>query len=204
VGVSRAVPEGADLPWIAWAPADGAGNLKEKLAGQTFSAVVWAQGKNGNDTAATYEQAHHLEMYQANVVYILESLRALLDGQQLQQSTRLCIISSIWQNIVRQNKLSYCITKSAIEGLVGSVAADLGPQGVLINAVLPGPLDTPMTRANLRSEQLESLEKSTPLRSLPNLQDVCGLTEFLCSSRNTGITGQFIAADRGFSYVRYV
>jgi NAD(P)-dependent dehydrogenase (short-subunit alcohol dehydrogenase family) len=120
----------------------------------------------------------------------------------LQEDARLCVISSIWQNIARQKKLSYCITKSALQGLVQSLSIDLGKHGKLINAVLPGALDTAMTKANLSQEQISLLESTTPLGSLPNLTDVTGLVAYLCSPQNTGITGQFIAADRGFSNAR--
>jgi len=70
--------------------------------------------------------------------------------------------------------------------------------------VLPGALDTPMTRANLDENQLRRLEEMTPLGSLSTLDDVCNLVGFLCSQNNTGITGQFVAADRGFSYARII
>ena len=83
-----------------------------------------------------------------------------------------------------------------------SLAIDLGKDGHLVNAVLPGALDTPMTRDNLSVEQVHRLEELTPLGKLPTLDDVCNMVGFLCSGGNTGITGQFIAADRGFSYAR--
>ena len=114
------------------------------------------------------------------------------------------MISSIWQNLARQNKLSYCITKSALQGLVQSLTIDLGQFGYLINAVLPGALDTPMTRLNLDKKQLHKLEEMTPLGSLSTLADVCNLVGFLCSQNNTSITGQFIAVDGGFSYARII
>ena len=141
-------------------------------------------------------------MYEANVTFILITLQTLLNHNLLKNDARLCVISSIWQNIARQKKLSYCITKSALQGLVQSLSIDLGKQGFLINAVLPGALDTAMTRSNLNSDQIHSLESSTPLQTLPNLTDVTGLVGYLCSKQNTGITGQFIAADRGFSNAR--
>jgi Dehydrogenases with different specificities (related to short-chain alcohol dehydrogenases) len=65
------------------------------------------------------------------------------------------VISSIWQNIARQNKLSYCVTKAALQGLIQSLMIDLGSAGHLVNAVLPGVLDTQMTRNNLLAEQLQ-------------------------------------------------
>ena len=61
-----------------------------------------------------------------------------------------------------------------------------------------------MTRRNLAPEQLDRLSRATGFNRLPSLTDVAGLTCFLCSPENTGVTGQFIAADLGFSHVRIV
>ena len=83
-----------------------------------------------------------------------------------------------------------------------NAAAVLASEGHLINAVLPGALDTPMTRQNLAPEQIEKLANATPFKRLPQLGDVAELVAFLCSAQNTGITGQFIAADLGFRNVR--
>ena len=177
-------------------------SMRSLLGNAKVDAVVWAQGMNFNDDIDTFDLSEHLKMYEANVTYVLSTLKALIDFDLLQEDARLCVISSIWQNIARQKKLSYCITKSALQGLVQSLSLDLGKQGKLINAVLPGALDTAMTRANLSQEQISLLESITPLGSLPNLTDVTGLVAYLCSAQNTGITGQFIAADRGFSNAR--
>ena len=202
IGVGRA--ENVEHSIIKW---DGdtkpfSDGMRSLLGGAKVEAVVWAQGMNFNDDVDTFDLSEHLTMYEANVTYILSTLRALTDFDLLQEDARLCVISSIWQNIARQKKLSYCITKSALQGLVQSLSIDLGKQGKLINAVLPGALDTVMTRANLSQEQISRLESITPLGSLPNLTDVTSLVAYLCSSQNRGITGQFIAADRGFSNAR--
>jgi 3-oxoacyl-[acyl-carrier protein] reductase len=202
IGFGRAESvEHSIIKWDGGARAfsDGMGSL---LGSAKVDAVVWAQGMNFNDDVDTFDLSEHLKMYEANVTYILSTIKALTDFDLLQEDARLCVISSIWQNIARQKKLSYCITKSALQGLVQSLSIDLGKQGKLINAVLPGALDTVMTRANLSQEQISRLELSTPLGSLPNLTDVTSLVAYLCSPQNTGITGQFIAADRGFSNAR--
>lgn len=185
-------------------------SLGQKLSKSDFGqikkldAVVWAQGANINDTIEEFDRARHIEIYEANVVLILESLHQLLGLGLVSAGTRLCIISSIWQELARQNKLSYTVTKSALRGLVQSLAIDLGAKNILVNAVLPGALDTPMTRANLSAQQIEKIEQETPLKTLPQFEDVCELVAFLCSSKNTGLTGQFIAADRGYSFVRHI
>ncbi len=202
IGVAR--NESAENSIIKWSgnAQEFSTEIQQLLGTAKIDSVVWAQGMNFNDDIDTFDLNEHLKMYEANVTYILSTLKVFTEFELLQNNARLCVISSIWQNIARQNKLSYCITKAALQGLVQSLSVDLGKRGMLINAVLPGALDTVMTRANLTQEQISRLELITPLGSLPNLSDVTGLVAYLCSPQNTGITGQFIAADRGFSNAR--
>lgn len=167
-----------------------------------YTAVVWAQGANINDSVYTVDGSQNLELYKVNCLYIVTTLKTLLERKLLAAGAKLCVISSIWQSMARQDKLSYCMTKAALQGLVLSAAADLGKDGFLVNAVLPGALDTPMTRQNLSAAQLMKLQSATLFNRLPSLEEVAALTHFLCSEANTGITGQFIAVDLGFSHVR--
>ncbi len=169
-----------------------------------YTSVCWAQGSNVNDSVYNLDVAVHREIYDVNCTYILLTLQALLHGGFLARGSRLCVISSIWQNLARQSKLTYCMTKAALEGLVLSASADLAAEGHLINAVLPGAIETAMTRRNLSAEQIERLATATGHNRLATLQDVSSLVCYLCSQENTGITGQFIAADLGFSRVRIV
>lgn len=194
--VSRNSPQ-ADINW------DGQTELPiHTINKNSIQAVVWAQGSNFSDNIDSLDMNLHRDMYEANVGYILKSLKAIKHADLLAPSAKLCVISSVWQNLARQNKLSYSITKAALQGLVNSLSVDLGALGILINAVLPGAIDTPMTHKNLTSEQVESIKKESPLGTLATLDDIAKLVYFLCSDNNTGITGQFIAADRGFSHAR--
>lgn len=171
---------------------------------QPFDAICWAQGANLNDSIYSFDMANHQALYEANVLFILESLSQLLKYELLAKSAKLCIVSSIWQEISRQNKLSYAITKSALKGLVLSLANDLAEDGYLVNAVLPGALNTPMTRSNLSNEQIKLIERSTKFNRLATLGDVASTIYFLCSEENTGLTGQFLKVDLGFSDVRNI
>jgi hypothetical protein len=192
---------------VRWIAADP---LAKEFSGELlrtengYTSVCWAQGANLNDSVYDADATKHLEIYNANCTYILVTLQALLKSGLLDAGARMCVISSIWQEMARQNKLSYCMSKSALRGLVLSAAADLAKDGHLINAVLPGALDTPMTRRNLSAERIGKLEGATQFGKLSQLEDVASLTCYLCSAENTGITGQFIAADLGYSRVRIV
>lgn len=204
IGISRGASN--DKNQICWNPLieSSAEVLDQLRAHGPFDAVCWAQGKNCNDSIYTFDVEQHREVYEANVVYILASLNALLKAGALKMPARLCVISSIWQEISRQNKLSYGVSKAALKGLVLSLANDLGADGHLINAVLPGALDTPMTRKNLSDAQMQAITSATQCGRLANLKDVANAVHYLCSAENTGVTGQFIKIDLGFSDVRVI
>ncbi|MDT4291135.1 SDR family oxidoreductase [Methylomonas sp. MO1] len=189
---------------ILFDPFDANLNLSALKAAGQFNAVCWAQGMNCNDSIYNVDIDKNIELYRANCLFIVKSLNILLNEGLLAESARLAVISSIWQNLARQDKLSYCMTKSALHGLVLSAATDLARDGYLINAVLPGALDTPMTHQNLAPEQLKTIIGATKFNRLATLEDVANMVYFLCSPENTGITGQFINADLGFSHVRVV
>ncbi|BCM25290.1 SDR family NAD(P)-dependent oxidoreductase [Methyloradius palustris] len=191
---------------VSWSPFDANSSppLSRLKNEGPFDSICWAQGQNWNDNIYSFDEQKHREIYEANVLYILKTLNILLENEILKKPARLCLISSIWQNISRQNKLSYGVSKSAIHGLVLSLVNDLGSESHLINAVLPGALDTPMTHKNLAKEQVSAIENSTQFGRLANLDDVANVVYFLCSSENTGLTGQFIKIDLGYSDVRVI
>ena len=112
---------------------------------------------------------------------------------------RLAVVSSIWQERARADKLSYTVTKAAVGGLVRSAAVDLGTAGHLVNGVLPGVLDTPMTAANLSVAQIADVAGKTTLGRLPDLDTLAELICFLCSAENNSISGQSVAVDLGMS-----
>ena len=122
----------------------------------------------------------------------------------IKSNANLVVVSSIWQENAKQNKLSYSISKSALKGLVNSLVADLSPLGMTINAVLPGVVDTPMTRAALSDEQINSVSRDTPARKLVTPEGVAKSVAFLASKASKDVNGQFLVVDGGWTAVRYV
>lgn len=196
----------ASMETIYWDVLKGSQcQLPEPLRTQkAFDSICWAQGMNLTDDIYQFNVESHRTLYEANVVYILQSLSELVKHHALKDFARLTVVSSIWQEITKPNKLSYSITKAALRGLVLSLAADMASDGYLINAVLPGVLDTPMTRKNLTELQINSVKNATHFDRLPTLEDVARTIFFLSGNENTGLTGQFIKVDLGFSDVRNI
>ena len=167
-----------------------------------LDAVVWAQGLNATDSLLSFNEADFAAVMEANVVFVARTLARLLELDRLASPARLCLISSIWQEQARTEKFSYTVSKAAVAGLLRSAAADLGPRDVLINAVLPGVVDTPMSRAHLSAAQIASISSACPLGRLPTPEDVAAAVAFLVGTDNLAITGQSLTVDGGFSAVR--
>jgi NAD(P)-dependent dehydrogenase (short-subunit alcohol dehydrogenase family) len=164
--------------------------------------VVWAQGLNTNDSIENVQLEVMEEIIHGNATFIVETMHALISENKILDGARLCIVSSIWQEIVRPNKLSYSISKAACGAIVRSSASDLATRNILVNAVLPGVLDTKMTRAVLDNDQLVRVQKVTGFNRLVVPQEVAEVVGFLCSPSNTAITGQSIVIDLGYTNVK--
>lgn len=165
-----------------------------------FDGCVWAQGINSNDTLST--STNFENVLNANLIYVVNSLRFLLTNELLESKSRLVVVSSVWQNITRKNKFSYSVSKAAIEGLVNSVMADFASSGVRINAVLPGVVDSRMTRENLTASQINKIKSETPSHSLVTAQELAKVISWLLSEESNGLNGQFLTVDNGWSNVR--
>jgi 3-oxoacyl-[acyl-carrier protein] reductase len=167
-----------------------------------FSSVVFSQGANLIDDIANFDKEIHKAIYDANVLVILDTVSLLVSRGLLVNPASICIVSSIWQDMSRNNKLSYSISKSALKGVVLSLVADLSKKGIRVNAVLPGPIDTPMTRSNLTHTQIAQFESESPSGTLAKLSSVVNAVVWLASPLSDGITGNFIRVDSGASLVR--
>jgi 3-oxoacyl-[acyl-carrier protein] reductase len=179
-------------------------NSLSQVDSAQFSAVVWAQGANLNDDIETFAKESLDGLLDANLIYVMETMSFLVSNSLVADGARFCILSSIWQHLSRRHKLSYTVTKAALGGLVRAASADLASRQILINAVLPGVIDTPMTRSVLTAEQVQGIAEATGFGRLATAVDVAEAVSFLCSSRNRAITGQSLTVDLGFGHVRKI
>lgn len=169
-----------------------------------LAAVIWAQGANAGGSVLTTSDEDLTLMFDANVGFIARTVRQLVEADALAANCRFVIVSSIWQDVARNEKFAYTVSKAAIAGLVRSLAIDLAPRGIAVNAVLPGILDTPMTRANLSPGQIEDALRATPAGRLATVEDVANAVSWLSGASCTAITAQFVTVDGGWTVHRRV
>lgn len=112
---------------------------------------------------------------------------------------RIVNMSSIFSNITREKRSPYSATKSGLNGLTRTAAVELGPHGILVNAVCPGYVETDLTYKNNSPADIEKILNAIPTRRMAKAHEIAELVEFLVSERNTYMTGQMVTIDGGFS-----
>ena len=175
------------------------------LGSKKFDAVVFAQGANVNGSAMQTGTKELNELFEANVTVIAESVSTLMGADAINEGGRVVILSSLWEQFTRQEKFAYSVTKAAVGGLVRSLAVDLGRQKkILVNGILPGIINSPMVARTLSPEQIANVVSQTPVGDLATPVDVANSVYMFGSDLNTGISGQSIFVDRGFSVARTI
>jgi 3-oxoacyl-[acyl-carrier protein] reductase len=176
-------------------------HLENLLKIENVDIVIWAHGHNFNDNINNFNNTNFINMINVNVTFIINTLNFLLTNNKLNYGCKLVIISSIWEELTRENKLSYTISKAALSGLVKNVAYDLSKHNILINNVLPGVIDNEMSQKTLSPEQFQYIKTYMQFNRLITLNDVYKTVKFL-TTENTGITGQSIKVDLGFTILK--
>ena len=91
----------------------------------------------------------------------------------------------------------YVATKAAVEAMTHTLAKELGPRGVTVNAVAPGPIATALFLTGRSPELIERLTHDIPLGRLGQPDDIARVVSFLASPESGWINGQVIKANGG-------
>lgn len=91
----------------------------------------------------------------------------------------------------------YGIAKLAMHGITQSLARELGPRNIRVNAIAPGPTDTEATRSVVPESILKGILATMPLARMGETGDMVGAALFLLSDEASWITAQILAVDGG-------
>ncbi len=140
-----------------------------------------------------------------NVVGSILSARAAIGSLSRGVDPALLFMGSLQSVTGRAERSVYTASKHAIAGLVKSLALELGPLGIRVNAIAPTVLDTPFLheayeQAAIPLERgLREAARALPLGRIPTVDDVADTALFLASRAARSITGQIVMVDCGAS-----
>ena len=117
---------------------------------------------------------------------------------------RIVVISSILARLGVAGYTGYCASKAGLLGLTRSLAAELAPRQIQVNAICPGWVDTDMAWEGLeewegltREEAFAEAMREVPLKRMSRPEEIAGTVSWLLSPDATGVTGQAIDHNNG-------
>jgi 3-oxoacyl-[acyl-carrier protein] reductase len=123
--------------------------------------------------------------------------RAVLPAMRRAKWGRIINIASGAVRLGRPNYLHYIATKSALAGMSLSMARELGPDGITVNAILPGATFTEIERKTVTPQQKERIVAMQCIPRPEAPEDLVGAALFLASDASAFVTGQSLNLDGG-------
>jgi len=161
-------------------------------------AIVNCAGINPIANIEDIEDSDFDKTMQVNVKAPLKLIQGFVGGMKSRGYGRIVNIGSIWGVVSKEGRTSYSVSKNGIHGISNTLAVELGKNNILVNSVCPGFTNTELTLQNISGIEAAELYKQIPLGRFAEPSEIAELVFFLCSDKNTYITGQKIVIDGGF------
>lgn len=170
----------------------GIADAVDQLGG--FDIVVTCAGIEVPARLEDLDMAVFDRMYAVNVRGTAQVVQAALP--HLSEGARIITLASELAYLGRAGSSAYCATKGAILSMTRAWAREFAPR-ILVNAVAPGPIDTPLLGFAAMSPAQQALELDNPLKRIGQPEEVASMILFLVGEGPSFITGQCFAVDGG-------
>lgn len=151
-------------------------------------------GVSENTPFTEYTEETFDKVMDLNVKGVFNATRAASECMIARGSGVILSTSSMVSISGQPSGFAYPASKFAVNGLTVSLARELGPKGIRVNAVAPGIINTDMMRA-VPKEVIEPMIKQIPLRRLGQPEDIANAFVFLASEEASYITGVVLSVD---------
>lgn len=178
-------------------PGAAAQALGGALQGLALCAGVFY--KKGSDDTTLQEWRHTLDLNLTATFVLARAGIAHMRAAGVADAS-VVVISSQIGHVGHARGAAYAASKAGLNGMVRSLALEWADQGLRINAIGPGPIDTPMVAAAKADPALlKPLVEGIPMGRLGQPEEIAEVASFLLSPRASFLTGQLVCVDGGFT-----
>lgn len=138
------------------------------------------------------------DIMNVNTTGVYNVTKAFLDPLR-ENKGRIVNIGSIQSFVHTGNAAAYTVAKHGVLGFTRALAAELGADGIRVNAIGPGLIRTPLNAENRANTDMEArFVAQTPLRRAGEAEDIAGPAIFLASDMSGFVTGAYVPVDGGY------
>lgn len=143
----------------------------------------------------TMTEAQYRRVIDVNQVSVFLGMKYVLSSMRKAGSGSIVNISSISGLKGNEDSVAYSASKFAVRGMTQSAAVEFGKEGIRVNTVLPGIIETPM----VRKSRVSKLARAIPLQRTAQAHEVSDLIVYLASDESSYVTGAEFVIDGGLS-----
>lgn len=206
VGTHTGKTEKVDPTCHEWVEADFSDIAQIEFCANTLRTsapdiLINNAGINKNAPFVEIDPTDFKAIQQVNVFAPFMLCQAAIPRMKSKGWGRIVNIASIWGKISMAHRASYSASKFALDGMTLALAAEHSVDGIIVNSIAPGFIDTTLTHRMLGDDGIKALIAKVPANRLGQTDEIARLVLWLASDENTFVVGQNIAIDGGFTRV---
>jgi NAD(P)-dependent dehydrogenase (short-subunit alcohol dehydrogenase family) len=148
---------------------------------------------------AQEDEAYWRKIIDVNLMGSIFLCRSALRILSEQKSGTIVLTSSDAGKVGTMGETVYAAAKAGVIGFVKSLAREIARDGIRINAISPGPTDTPLLRAQSDQHVIDKMIKAVPLKRMGTALEQAGPIVFLASDSASFVTGQTLSVSGGLT-----
>ncbi len=143
-------------------------------------------------------------LYRVNVRGVFNVTKALLPGMLARKRGSVINMASVGGVVGIRDRLAYCTTKFAVVGFTKSLALDHAADGVRVNCICPGRIETPFVQARLKeypdpAKAYQEMSATQAIGRMGRPEEIAAAAHYLASDESALVTGTALMADGGWS-----
>lgn len=195
----QTAPDGCHYQAVNFEDSEATARFAEAMSVEAPDILINNAGINRLGPAADIPLADYERIHRVNVLAPIALSRALVPAMRRRGWGRVISIASIWSLRAIAGRAAYASSKFGLDGFSAALAAEVAADGVLVNCVSPGFVDTELLRQVNTAEQIAALVAQVPMKRLAQPAEIAAFVTWLASPENTYISGQNLPIDGGYT-----